>query len=127
MRSILVAALVSCADSPHQSQARRFVKGLSSDELQFIAEFLGACVLDSTGKPCISRAQWAERITRYQQVSAGCLGGRSADREHKMILLLEFLCRFGDAGYQLSAVSSQLGDSGLSPDSRSPEQPRFTD
>jgi len=98
-----VTALVSCADSPHKSQARRFVKGLSSDELQFIAEFLGACVLDSAGKPCISRAQWAERITRYQQVSTGCPASRAADREHKMILLLEYLCHGGVPRVSLSA------------------------
>ena len=102
MRSALVAALVSCADNPHKSQARRFVEGLSADELQFIAEFLGACVLDSSGKPCASRAQWAERITRYQQALDGC---RSADREHKMILLLEYLCRTGDPISRISAVS----------------------
>jgi hypothetical protein len=68
------------------------VRGLSSDELQFIAGFLGACVLDASGNPCRSRAQWAERIARYQQASTGC---RSADQEHKMILLLEFLCHSG--------------------------------
>ena len=95
VRSTLVAALVSCADSPHRSTARRFVQGLSSDELQFIAGFLGACVLDSSGKACASRAQWAERIARYQQASAGCRPCRSADQEHKMILLLEYLCRRG--------------------------------
>ena len=95
MRSTLVAALVSCADSPHRSTARRFVQGLSSDELQFIAGFLGACVLDSSGKACASRAQWAERIARYQQASAGRRQCRSADQEHKMILQLEYLCRSG--------------------------------
>jgi hypothetical protein len=92
VQSALVAALVSCADSPHKSQARRFVQGLSSDELQFIAGFLGACVLDRSGNSCRSRAQWAERIARYQPASIGC---RSADQEHKMILLLEFICRSG--------------------------------
>ena len=103
MRSTLVAALVSCADSPHKSQARRFVEGLSADELQFIAEFLGACVLDPAGQSCPSRAQWAERIARYQQASAGRV---SPDREHKMILLLEYLCRSGEADSQISAVNS---------------------
>ena len=92
MQNALVAALVSCADSSHRSRARRFLEGLSSDELQFIAQFLGACVLDSPGKPCDSRAQWAARITRYQLASAG---SHSADQEHKMILLLEYLCRSG--------------------------------
>ena len=98
MRSTLVAALVSCADSPHRSQARRFVQGLSSDELQFIAGFLGACVLDSAATGCASRAQWAQQLARYQRVSAGCQVCRSADQEHKMIVLLEYLCRSG--GYR---------------------------
>ena len=92
MRRALVAALVSCADSSHKLKARRFVQGLSSDELQFIAGFLGACVLDSSGRPCTCRAQWAERIAQYQQARAGCPANRSADHDHKMILLLEFLC-----------------------------------
>ena len=112
MRSALVAALVSCADSPHKSQARRFVEGLSADELQFIAEFLGACVLDPAGQSCPSRAQWAERIARYQQASAG---RGSPDREHKMILLLEYLCRTGDAGSQISAVNPYVGDASSLP------------
>ena len=93
MRSSLVAALVSCADSPQKTTARRFVQGLSADELQFIAEFLGACVLESPGQNCCSRAQWAERISQYQQACAGCPQHRSPDQEHKMILLLEYLCR----------------------------------
>ena len=104
MRSALVAALVSCADSPHKSQARRFVEGLSADEMQFIAEFLGACVLDPSGQSCASRAQWAERIALYQQAAAG---KGSPDREHKMILLLEYLCRSGEAGSQISAVTAR--------------------
>jgi len=103
LRSTLVAALVSCADSPHKSRARRFVEGLSADELQFIAEFLGTCVLDPAGQSCPSRAQWAERIARYQQA---CAGSGSRDREHKMILLLEYLCRTGDAGSRISASNS---------------------
>jgi len=106
VRSTLVAALVSCADSPHKSQARRFVEGLSADELQFIAEFLGACVLDPASQSCPSRAQWAERIARYQQASTG---RGSPDREHKMILLLEYLCRRGEAGSRISAVNSYTG------------------
>jgi hypothetical protein len=105
VRSPLVAALVSCADSPHKSQARRFLQGLSADELQFIAGFLGACVLDSEGQPCISRAQWAERITRYQTAPDGFRAPRSADREHKMILLLEYL-----ANCQTSASSCRPDD-----------------
>ena len=58
MRSALVAALVSCADSPHRSQARRFVQGLSSDELQFIAGFVGPWLLDSGGKRLACKSEY---------------------------------------------------------------------
>jgi hypothetical protein len=82
-------------------KARRFVQGLSSDELQFIAGFLGACVLDSE-MPCACRAQWAERIAQYQEARGGC-SHISADQDHKMILLLEFLCRSGRPQTRVSA------------------------
>ena len=95
MRSALVAALIACADSPHKSTARRFLQGLSSDELQFIAGFLGAYVLELPGGPCFSRAEWAERIAAYQQTCAASLSYGAEDREHKMIVLLEYLCRSG--------------------------------
>lgn len=94
MRNALVAALTSCADSPFRDKARRFLSGLSSDELQFIAEFLGACVLESGRKRCCSRAQLAEKIAEFQRARASAAGW-SEDQEHKMILLLEYLCRDG--------------------------------
>ena len=103
MRRALVAALVSCADGTHKVKARRFVQGLSSDELQFIAGFLGACVLDSSGRSCTCRAQWAERIAQYQQARADRTLDRSADRDHKMILLLEYLCSSGGSAASSSA------------------------
>ena len=90
MRSSLVAALVSSVDRPLKTRARRFLLGLSSDELQFIAGFLGCCILESSEDAGSSRAQLAGRIAEHQQTRAqGC----SWDREHKMILLLEYLGR----------------------------------
>jgi hypothetical protein len=93
VRTTLESALVSCVDRIHQPKVRRFVQGLSADELQFIAGFLGACVLDSGSNSHASRAQWATQIERYQQESSGYHTCRSSDQEHKMILLLEFLSR----------------------------------
>ena len=104
MRNSLVAALVACADQPLKSEARRFLDGLSSDELQFIAEFLGSCMLESQVRCAGNRAELAERIARFQprrpdraqNPGAQNLGWmRSTDQEHKMILLLEYLCRSG--------------------------------
>jgi hypothetical protein len=92
VRNALVAALTSCADRPSKNRARRFLSGLSFDELQFIAEFQGACVLESGAKRRCSRAQLAERIAEFQRARESA-GGWSEDRDHKMILLLEYLCR----------------------------------
>lgn len=95
MNAVLVSALASCAEKPLQSGARDFLMGLSSDELQFIADFLGASILESDQQRCRSRAQLAERIAEFQQLRAGRYTPPSPDEDHKMILLLEFLCRSG--------------------------------
>jgi len=76
LRENLVAALVDCANNrPCRWRTRKFLNGLSSDELQFLAEYLGSRILGSEGAylgPAVS-----------------------SDREHKMILLKEFLGRSG--------------------------------
>jgi hypothetical protein len=78
-RQDLVTALVACTDVPFRARARRFARGLSADELQFIAEYLGACILESSASAC----KLAARLP-------------AADRDHKMILLLEYLSRTGN-------------------------------
>jgi hypothetical protein len=95
VRNALVAALVSSADRPLKPKARQFLVGLSFDELQFIAEFLGACILESTERGRCSRSELAERIAQFQQGRLGYSPGCSEDQDHKMILLLEYLCRSG--------------------------------
>ena len=79
-RQDLVAALVACTDAAFRGRARRFASGLSADELQFIAEYLGACILD--GRWACPPAALAARLP-------------DADRDHKIILLLEYLCQTG--------------------------------
>ena len=90
MQFDFVAALVSCAEGPFQPSAHRFLMGLSCDELEFLATFMGASILEAAqGCPC-SRAQLAERIVELQRTRHA-----TPDHDHKMILLLEFLCRSG--------------------------------
>jgi len=93
VQSALVAALTSCAEGPLQLRARDFLQGLSCDELQFIAEFLGASILENEEKRRCSRAQLAQRIAEFQRLRSRT--APSPDQDHKMILLLEFLCRSG--------------------------------
>ena len=92
MRSVLISALIGCTGGSLKSRSRRFLQGLSSDELQFIAEYLGSCILESSGAGSGSRAELALRVAEYQAARRPAL---SADQDHKMILLLEFLCRSG--------------------------------
>jgi hypothetical protein len=89
----LVTALVSCADTPLKTGARRFLLGLSSDELQFIAEFYGACILEEPAACVRNRAELAAWIADFQRARGAT--SRVADQDHKMILLLEYLCRAG--------------------------------
>ncbi len=74
MRNALVAALISCADDPSKREARRFLPGLSSDELQFIPEFAGARTLESARENRCSRAQLAENVVEFQRTRSR--GGR---------------------------------------------------
>ena len=89
MRNALVTALLACSDNTQKTktQARRFLQGLSSDELQFIAEYLGSRILESTG----ARRNSADQLIGEFQTSRDY--SSLPDQDHKMILLLEYLRR----------------------------------
>ena len=86
MRPGLVAALSACVTVAKRTKARRFLQGLSADELQFIAEFLGYCILDGDG-PATSHA-----FEQFQESKARFAIDRE-DYDHKLIVLGEYLCR----------------------------------
>ncbi len=85
-RTALVQALSCITERTRRGAAQRFLEGLSSDELKYIAEFVGASCLDPDLKPGQTRDLAARCIERFQQMS-----GASPCASHKMILLLEFL------------------------------------
>jgi hypothetical protein len=74
-----------------RTDARRFLQGLSSDELQFIAEYLGACILESK-RPC--QGYQGQLMTEFGYRPA------TPDQDHKLILLHEYLRR---SGYSMDA------------------------
>jgi len=80
-RNTLITALVASSDDTVKVRARRFLLGLSCDELQFIAEFFGACILESSSD--IGRA--ADAVYAHQ------LG--TARDDDKIPILREFLGR----------------------------------
>jgi hypothetical protein len=96
VRDALLSALVACAHSrPSRWRTRRFLTGLSSDELQFIAEYLGSRILGSSASCQHPSSAFLGRSVPCQRADAGIAACRSQDREHKMILLMEFLGRTG--------------------------------
>lgn len=94
MKTVLVRALSASVCHKQRAVARRFLQGLSFDELQYIADYFGACVLeaanerDGTGWEGIAAF---ERCRHPHPRRSEAL----ADHEHKMILLVEYLCRCG--------------------------------
>ncbi|MBZ5593478.1 MAG: hypothetical protein LAP39_14640 [Acidobacteriia bacterium] len=89
------------------------MRGLATDEMQYIAEFLGACILETGGRCRGSRAQLAEAIKQFEHSrrsamtpESHCVGSRQ-DQEHKMILLLEYLCRSGTVQQPMSVAAGQ--------------------
>ncbi len=112
-KSTLVRALSSCVDDLQRRENRRFLQGLATDELQYIAEFLGSCILESGWRCYGSRKQLAEAIKQFgrNRRDAGCRGLagplQDQDQEHKMILLLEYLCRSGLTQFTMSVATGQ--------------------
>src|ERR1700722_19165076 len=73
LRAALISAITACAEERLQKKARWFLQGLSNDELQYIAEFLGACVLESSRQEACSRRQLADDIAQFDLLrSAPC-------------------------------------------------------
>lgn len=89
-RNSLVAALSQCAQDGVRARARRFLLGLSADELQFIAEFLGACILAAS-----EDVQSPGEPVQFREFAAAGGGKQRMDREDKMIVLREFLHHSG--------------------------------
>lgn len=82
MRRTLVSALVSCAGQDARTRLLRFLSGLSADELEFLAGFQGACILEHCSGP--------SQPPDYTACAT------LPDLDHKMLVLREYLARSGD-------------------------------
>jgi hypothetical protein len=87
VRHSLVAALTACAETPLRPTARRFLSGLSFDELEFIAGFFGGWILEANVS--------CEPLPAGDGGFDFGAGLPAADLEHKLILVNEYLCRAG--------------------------------
>jgi len=89
-RNTLVTALTACADDAVRLRAWEFLSALSSDELQFLAEFVGSCILESPGD-----THPAARMLELYQSRFDVSESRHGDRDHKILVLHEYLGRTG--------------------------------
>lgn len=113
----LVEALACMTNFDRRETARRFLEGLSTDELQYIAAFLGARLLDpalgisEASRDCLARLiaqyEWNRRPYRMAK-SDDESNAAHPDVAHKMILLLEYLS-IGRAAHQPTAWTVESG------------------
>ena len=101
-RASLVTALVTVTETARRRTTRRFLEGLSSDELLYIVDYFGARILDPNLAPGESRYLAAQQVLRYQR----CCRKQEPMRSHKMILLLEFL-RHTELGVAAEVLASR--------------------
>ena len=104
MKNILVKSLGSMVPCEQKRKARQFLLGLSTDELQYLAEFFGSCVLEAEKPYRWTRLELSQNIQRFDR----CQKNSISDRQHKMILLLEFLSRCSGAVASLRRVFSMF-------------------
>ncbi len=96
-RASLVTAISSMSTSCRREAARRFLEGLSADELQYIAAYFGARLLEPGPNGSEqSRDEMAHQIERYEgknKTSPRSNGSspESCNVSHRMIVLLEYL------------------------------------
>jgi hypothetical protein len=98
-RASLVNAISSMSTSGHREAARRFLEGLSADELQYIAAYFGARLLEPRPNGTEqSRNEVAHQIERYegkrktpQRSNGSKVPPESNTVSHRMIVLLEYL------------------------------------
>ena len=86
-RSSLVCALLRSADPPTRFLVRSFLQGLSLDELKCLAEFQGACLLESlvnTPSPYRVLPEFFDSAFSERWPSP-------EDRAHKTFIVLEWL------------------------------------
>jgi hypothetical protein len=91
VKTALISGIADCVEARLRKRALRFLQGLSADELQYIAEFLGACMLEPAPPAVLSRRQLSDGIACFDR-NRGTV--RRRDRQHKMVILLECLWRF---------------------------------
>ena len=87
VKSSLQEALLVSVDPCLRPKARRFLAGLSLDELESIASFSGACVLEGRVIQTCARELLGEWVRQF--------GLQTRKNDSLILLLFEYFCRYG--------------------------------
>jgi hypothetical protein len=90
-RSSLVGALVSTVDPATRNSLLTFLEGLSRDELQCIAEFQGACIIEAGLQPEFSGISEYRMLAEFFDASFSERWPDSGERCHKTFVVLAWL------------------------------------
>ena len=95
-RPALQNALLQYAQRDRHNAARAFLDALSVDELLFLAELLGACILHTSTRETDTWSVVRERVDFYRQATYISQRQRE-DADHKMMVIAEFAGHCGCA------------------------------
>lgn len=102
-KALLRNALCAMVCDSNRRRARLFLQGLSTSEMEYIAEFMGCCAIEDKSPCRWSRTELSQAIERFEQSQR-----RSPqDCAHRMVLLFEYLCRTVPMVRALTARVSQ--------------------
>lgn len=89
-RMALESALCLYAPRDRQGLAKTFLEALSVDELLFLAEFLGACILIGSVMDLATGEAIRQRANAFRGSMERMNARRRDDMSHKLILVTEF-------------------------------------
>jgi hypothetical protein len=89
-RTALERALIDYVPRDREAFARAFLSGLSVDELMFLAEFLGSCILITSAIKMDTWDAVCHRAQAFHRELERRPDNQRQDTDHKLILLSEF-------------------------------------
>jgi hypothetical protein len=89
-RSALESALALYAPLNRQAVARTFLGALAIDELLFLADFLGSCILTTSAVDIDTWEAFCHHAQRHRTGMKQMTMRQREDADHKLILVTEF-------------------------------------
>lgn len=90
-----IAIVTDAAPAAAKARVQSLLRGLSSDELQYLASFLGTCTLENFDPFIAPHYRLSLAVQRFDAQRP--IKGQTLDRQHKMFVALELFRRAASA------------------------------